>query len=210
MTRDAGDDGGAAPPLRLRRLARAEDARWPPSGCWRTPASSRTRTWTRPLLREFVSGHRRPRRTGCSAPRKSCWTCRAGTTARRPRASARGPGRGGAAATLRPLWRRWRARASASTLRCEPRARLPHQRRSEDDVYQIVFNLAENAVKYNVAGGSVDVSRARGGAGSDAAGRGGHGHRHTAGGPARTSSRASTAWTRPARARGAAAAWASR
>ena len=34
----------------------------------------------------------------------------------------------------------------------------------EDDVYQIVFNLAENAVKYNVPGGSVDVSvRAEGG-----------------------------------------------
>lgn len=28
----------------------------------------------------------------------------------------------------------------------------------EDDVYQIVFNLAENAIKYNVPGGSVDVS----------------------------------------------------
>ena len=28
----------------------------------------------------------------------------------------------------------------------------------EDDVYQIVFNLAENAVKYNVPGGRVDVS----------------------------------------------------
>ena len=28
---------------------------------------------------------------------------------------------------------------------------------SEDDVYQIVFNLAENAVKYNVEGGSADI-----------------------------------------------------
>lgn len=28
----------------------------------------------------------------------------------------------------------------------------------EDDVYQIVFNLAENAIKYNVQGGRVDVS----------------------------------------------------
>lgn len=31
----------------------------------------------------------------------------------------------------------------------------------EDEVYQIVFNLAENAVKYNVEGGSVDISMRR-------------------------------------------------
>ena len=29
---------------------------------------------------------------------------------------------------------------------------------SEDDVYQVAFNLVENAIKYNVPGGSVDVS----------------------------------------------------
>ncbi len=33
-----------------------------------------------------------------------------------------------------------------------------------DDVYQVIFNLAENAIKYNVPGGSVDVSVKRDGA----------------------------------------------
>lgn len=43
------------------------------------------------------------------------------------------------------------------TLRCEPEPGCIISA-SEDDVYQIVFNLAENAVKYNVEGGSVDIS----------------------------------------------------
>ena len=54
----------------------------------------------------------------------------------------------------------------------------------EDDVYQIVFNLAENAVKYNLsrrARGRVRPPRAR----LCAAQRRGHGHRHTRGGPSK-------------------------
>ncbi len=34
---------------------------------------------------------------------------------------------------------------------------------TEDDLYQIVFNLVENAIKYNLPGGSVEVSGRRGG-----------------------------------------------
>ena len=47
------------------------------------------------------------------------------------------------------------------TLRCEPEPGCIISA-SEDDVYQIVFNLAENAVKYNVEGGSVDIRVRRG------------------------------------------------
>ena len=47
------------------------------------------------------------------------------------------------------------------TLRCEPEPGCIISA-SEDDVYQIVFNLAENAVKYNVEGGSVDIHVRRG------------------------------------------------
>lgn len=47
------------------------------------------------------------------------------------------------------------------TLRCEPEQGCIISA-SEDDVYQIVFNLAENAVKYNVEGGSVDIRVRRG------------------------------------------------
>ena len=43
------------------------------------------------------------------------------------------------------------------SLRCEPEAGCIISA-PEDDVYQIIFNLAENAVKYNVEGGSVDIS----------------------------------------------------
>ncbi len=42
------------------------------------------------------------------------------------------------------------------TLGCEPQPGCVILA-PEDDVYQIVFNLAENAVKYNVEGGSVDI-----------------------------------------------------
>ena len=43
------------------------------------------------------------------------------------------------------------------SLRCEPEAGCIISA-PEDDAYQIIFNLAENAVKYNVEGGSVDIS----------------------------------------------------
>lgn len=48
------------------------------------------------------------------------------------------------------------------SLRCEPDESCVILA-PEDDVYQIVFNLAENAVKYNVEGGSVDISMEKGG-----------------------------------------------
>lgn len=48
------------------------------------------------------------------------------------------------------------------SLRCEPDESCVILA-AEDEVYQIVFNLAENAVKYNVEGGSVDISMEKGG-----------------------------------------------
>ena len=52
---------------------------------------------------------------------------------------------------LRPL-----ADSSAVSLKLEPG--LPsYVQAGEDDLYQIVFNLVENGIKYNVAGGSVTV-----------------------------------------------------
>ncbi len=58
-----------------------------------------------------------------------------------------------------PALTRWR-KSWASRLRCTPDGGCIITA-PEDEVYQIVFNLAENAVKYNVEGGSVDISMRR-------------------------------------------------
>ena len=129
-------------------------------------------------VREFVRGHLQRGRKAPAHDGQAARTSPAATTARGASASpstwaSRPPG------TLRllaPL-----ADKTGVALRCEADAGCVVSA-PEDDVYQIIFNLAENAVKYNVPGGDVFVSVRREGGRVAAHGRG-HGHRHTGEGP---------------------------